>query len=61
MLPIVYNGITFDEGYRIDVLVERLVICELKAVEVMHPVFTAQLLTQLKLSGRRLGCHEQML
>jgi len=32
-----------------------MVICELKAVEVMHPVFTAQLLTQLKLTGKRLG------
>jgi GxxExxY protein len=36
-------------------LVEELVICELKAVEIMHPVFLAQLLTQLKLAGKRLG------
>ena len=54
-VPIVYDGITFDEGLRLDVLVEEMVICELKAVEVMHPVFTAQLLTQLKLTGKRLG------
>ena len=54
-VPIVYDGITVDEGLRLDVLVEEMVICELKAVEVMHPVFTAQLLTQLKLTGKRLG------
>jgi GxxExxY protein len=54
-VPIVYDGITFDEGLRLDVLVEDLVICELKAVETMHPVFLAQLLTQLKLTGKRLG------
>ena len=36
-------------------LVEELVICELKAVEMMNPVFTAQLLSQLKLTGKRLG------
>jgi GxxExxY protein len=54
-VPIVYDGITFDEGLRLDVLVEEMAICELKAVEVMHPVFMAQLLTQLKLTGKRLG------
>jgi GxxExxY protein len=55
VLPIVYDGITFNEGLRLDVLVEELVICELKAVETMHPVFLAQLLTQLKLTEKRLG------
>jgi GxxExxY protein len=54
-VPIVYDGMTFDEGLRLDVLVEDLVICELKAVEIMHPVFLAQLLTQLKSTGKRLG------
>lgn len=54
-LPIVYDGIKFDEGLRLDVLVEELVICELKAVETMNPVFMAQLLSQLKLTGKRLG------
>ena len=54
-VPIVYDGLTFDEGLRLDVLVEETVICELKAVEVLLPVFTAQLLTQLKLTGKRLG------
>ena len=55
VVPIVYDGITFDAGLRLDVLVEELVICELKAVETMHPVFLAQLLTQLKLTQKRLG------
>lgn len=55
VVPIVYDGITFEEGLRLDVLVEESIICELKAVEVMLPVFTAQLLTYLKLIGKRLG------
>ena len=55
IVPIVYDGITFDQGFRLDVLVEELIICELKAVETMHPVFTAQLLTYLKLTEKRLG------
>lgn len=54
-VPIQYDGITFDEGLRLDVLVENLVICELKAVENILPVHQAQLLTQLKLTGKRLG------
>ena len=55
VVPIVYDGITFDEGLRLDVLVEELVICELKAVETINPIFMAQLLTQLKLTEKRLG------
>jgi GxxExxY protein len=55
VVPIVYDGITFSEGLRLDVLVEELIICELKAAEIMNPVFTAQLLSQLKLTGKRLG------
>ncbi len=54
-IPIVYDGIVFDEGLRLDVLVEGLVICELKAVEEMNPVWTAQLLSHLKLTDKRLG------
>jgi GxxExxY protein len=54
-IPVVYDGIRFEEALRLDVLVEDLVICELKAVEEMKAVFTAQLLTQLKLTGKRLG------
>jgi len=55
VVPIVYDGITFAEGLRLDVLVEERVICELKAVAKMNPVFMAQLLTQLKLTTKRLG------
>lgn len=55
MVPVVYDGITFDDGLRLDVLVEGLVICELKAVEILKPLFTAQLLSYLKLTEKRLG------
>jgi GxxExxY protein len=55
VIPIMYDGITFAEGLRLDVLVEDLVICELKAVETMNSVCEAQLLSQLKLAGKRLG------
>ena len=54
-IPIVYDGMVFDEGLRLDVLVEELIICELKAVEEMNPVWEAQLLSHLKLTGKRLG------
>ncbi|MBI3764253.1 MAG: GxxExxY protein [Chloroflexi bacterium] len=55
VVPLVYDGITFDEGFRLDLLVEELVIVELKSVEMMNLVFQAQLLTYLKLTGQRLG------
>ena len=54
-VPIVYDGIVFQQGLRLDVLVEELVICELKAAELANPVFEAQLLSQLKLANKRLG------
>ena len=54
-IPIVYDGILFNEGLRLDVLVEDVVICELKAVDEMNPVWEAQLLSHLKLSGKKLG------
>ncbi len=50
MLPVVYDGITIDTGYRIDLLVEDEVIVELKAVESILPIHEAQLLSYLKLS-----------
>ena len=46
---------TFNEGLRLDVLVEDLVVCELKSVDEMNPVWAAQLLSHLKLSNKRLG------
>lgn len=54
-IPIVFDGITFSEGLKLDVLVDDLVICELKAIDVVHPVWEAQLLSHLKLTGKRLG------
>jgi GxxExxY protein len=54
-IPIVYDEIIFDEGLRLDVLVEELIICELKAVDEMNPVWEAQLLSHLKLADKRLG------
>lgn len=54
-VPIVYDNITFKEGLRLDVLVEDLVICELKALDQVNPVWEAQLLSHLKLSNKRLG------
>lgn len=54
-IPIVYDGLIFEEGLRLDVLVNDLVICELKALENVNPVWEAQLLSHLKLTGKRLG------
>ena len=54
-LPIVYDGITFDEGLRPDVLVEDAIICELKAVDEMNPVWHAQILCHLKLTNKHIG------
>lgn len=54
-LPITYDGMIFDEGLRLDVLVEELIICELKAVDEMNPVWKAQILSHLRLTGKRLG------
>ena len=54
-LPVVYKGIKLDCGYRIDVLINDLVIVELKTVEKLLPIHEAQLLTYLKLYRRPLG------
>ena len=54
-VPIVYDGIEFDEGLRLDVLVEDKIICELKALDQMKPVWEAQILSYLKLTNKRLG------
>jgi len=53
--PIIYDGIIFEEGLRLDVLVEELVICELKAKDEVNSVWKAQVLSHLKLLGKRLG------
>jgi GxxExxY protein len=54
-MPVVYDGISLDVGYRIDLLVENSVIVELKAVAQIAPIHQAQLLTYLKLSKISLG------
>jgi GxxExxY protein len=54
-LPINYGGVKLDVGYRIDLLVEKCVIVELKAVEKLLPIHEAQLLCYLRLSRCRLG------
>lgn len=54
-LPVVYDGIKLDVGYRLDMLVEEIVIVELKAVEALAPIHHAQLLSYLKLSGKPIG------
>jgi GxxExxY protein len=54
-LPVVYKSVTLDCGYRIDLLVEKTVIVELKAVDELTPIHEAQLLSYLKLSGCPIG------
>ena len=55
VIPVIYDGMVFEEALRLDVLVEDLVICELKAVDQVNPVWEAQVLSHLKLTGKRLG------
>jgi GxxExxY protein len=54
-IPVRYDELSFDEGFRADLLVEDKVIVELKSVEQLAKIHSKQVLTQLRLSGRRLG------
>lgn len=54
-MPLIYNEVKLDVGYRLDLLVENLVVVDPKSVEALTPIFTAQMLTYLKLSGCKLG------
>ena len=54
-LPVIYDEVRLDAGYRLDLLVEDMVIVELKVIEKLLPVHTAQLLSYLKISNRKLG------
>ena len=54
-LPVVYEGVRIDLGYRVDLLVEDAVVVEVKAVRKLAPVHEAQLLSYLKLGGYRVG------
>jgi GxxExxY protein len=55
VLPVIYDGEVIDVGYRMDLLVEDQVIVELKAVDKTLPIHEAQLITYLKLSGKKIG------
>ena len=54
-IPIVYDGITFEEGLRLDLLAGNEVIVEIKAIEIVNPVWQAQIISHLKLTGKQLG------
>ena len=55
VLPVVYDDIRVENAFKIDILVNKCLVIELKAVEVLLPVHRSQLLTYLKLTGHRLG------
>lgn len=54
-VPVVYKEVKLEAGYRLDILVEDKIIVEVKAVEALHDVHLAQVLTYLKLTGCKLG------
>lgn len=54
-LPVIYKSIRLDCGYIADVIVDDKVVLELKAVEAVHPIFEAQLLTYLRISKKQVG------
>ncbi len=54
-MPLVYEDVKLDAGYRIDLLVENRVVVEIKSVEALNDVHMAQIITYLKLSGCRIG------
>jgi len=54
-IPIVYDGLTFEEGLRLDLLVDDMAVIELKAVDIVNPVWKAQIISHLILTGKRLG------
>jgi GxxExxY protein len=53
--PVVYKDIKLECGYRIDILVEKIVVIELKTVEAIIPVHEAQILTYMKFAGKPVG------
>jgi len=54
-LPVIYNEIKMEAGYRIDLLVNKCILLELKSVDTIAPIHKAQVMTYLKLSGHKLG------
>ena len=55
ILPLVYEEVKLDIGYRVDILVENKLVVEIKSIDSLADIHTAQVLTYLKLSGNRLG------
>lgn len=55
MIPVMYEGVRLEEGFRADLIVEDKVIVELKSVEAVHPVHKKQLLTYLRLADKKVG------
>ncbi|MEO5641973.1 MAG: GxxExxY protein [Bacteroidia bacterium] len=55
VVPLYYKGYRLDKRFEVDILIEREIVLELKAVLLMHPVFEFQLLSHLKLADKRLG------
>ena len=55
ILPLIYDGLKLDAGYRIDIIVNNRVLLEIKSVSEVAPIHTAQVITYLKLSGIQLG------
>ena len=54
-VPVIYDGIKLDAGYRLDLVVEDTVIVELKAIEALAPIHQAQVISYLKLTGKPIG------
>lgn len=54
-LPLIYDEVKLDIGYRVDLLVERKVVVEIKSVDAINDVYRAQILTYMKLTGCRVG------
>lgn len=54
-MPLIFEGIHLECGYRIDILVENALVIEVKSCDAIHPIFLAQTLTYLRLGGYRLG------
>ena len=54
-LPVVYDGVKLEAGYRLDLVVEDTVVVELKAIEALAPIHQAQIISYLKLSGKPIG------
>jgi GxxExxY protein len=54
-IPIRYDGLEFDEGLQLDVLIDNKIICELKSVEIVNPLWQAQVISHLKLTDLNIG------